>query len=93
MMMSGLKNQFWIDACASTREVTNQITSVPTLVHMIAPSSGWTFCNQHHKMKAVFNYKELDFSDISSDLPDIMITMSDADIPDLADVSDAVWFI
>ena len=42
--------------------------------------------------EAVFNYEQMDFSDISSDLPDIMMMMSDADIPDLTDVSDAVWF-
>ena len=42
--------------------------------------------------EALFNYKQMDFSDISSDLQDIMMTTSDADIPDLADVSDAVWF-
>ena len=34
----------------------------------------------------------MDFSDISSDLPDIMMMTSDVDIPDLDDVSDAVWF-
>ena len=42
--------------------------------------------------EAVFNYDPLDFSDISSDLPDIMTTTSDIDIPDFNDVSDAVWF-
>ena len=42
--------------------------------------------------EAVFKYKLMDFCDISSDLPDIMRMMGDADIPDLADVSDAVWF-
>ena len=42
--------------------------------------------------EAVFNYDLMDFSDISSDLPDIMMMASDADIPDLDDVSDAVWF-
>ena len=42
--------------------------------------------------ETVFNYEQMDFSDISSDLPDIMMMTSDADIPDLADVSDAVWF-
>ena len=41
---------------------------------------------------AVFNHEQMDFSDISSPFPDIMMTMSDADIPDLADVLDAVWF-
>ena len=34
----------------------------------------------------------MDFSDISSDLPDIMTTKSDADIPNLDDILDAVWF-
>ena len=47
--------------------------------------------------EAVFHYELMDFSDISSDLQDIMTTMSDYDIPDLVDVSDsehldAVWF-
>ena len=51
MMVSGLKNQFWIDACASTRDLMNQNTGVPNLVHMTAPPSGWTYCNQCHKMK------------------------------------------
>ena len=40
--------------------------------------------------EAVFNYKQMDFSDISPDLPDIMMMMSDANITGLADVSDAV---
>ena len=43
--------------------------------------------------EAMFNYDPLDFSDISSDLPDIMMTTSDVDIPDLDDVLDAVWFV
>ena len=34
----------------------------------------------------------MDFSDISSDLPDIMMTTSNTDIPDFDDVADAVWF-
>ena len=42
--------------------------------------------------EAVFNYDLMDFSDISSDLPDIIMMTSDADIPDLDDVSDTVWF-
>ena len=71
----------------------NQITSVPTLVHMTAPSWAWTYCNQLHEMKQCFNYEQMDFSDISSDHPDIMMTTSDADIHDLANVSDAVWFV
>ena len=45
----------------------------------------------------VLNYKLMDFSDISSYPPDIMMTMSDNDIPYPVDVSDsehldAVWF-
>ena len=43
-------------------------------------------------MKQYLNYDLMDFSDISSDLPDIMMTRSDADIPDLDDVLDAAWF-
>ena len=43
--------------------------------------------------EAKFNYDLMDFSDISSDLPDIKMMTSDADIPYLDDVSDAVWFI
>ena len=42
--------------------------------------------------EAMFNYDLMDFSDISSDLPDIMMTTNDTDIPDLNDVLDAVWF-
>ena len=38
---------------------------------------------------AVFCYKQMDFSDISSDLPDIMRTTSDDDIPDLEDISNS----
>ena len=50
---------------------------------------------------AVFHYELMDFSDISSDLPDVMMTTSDDDIPDLVDISDSkcldniqhgVWF-
>ena len=50
---------------------------------------------------AVLNYELMDFSDISSDLPDIIMTTSDNDIPDLVDISDSehldniqhrVWF-
>ena len=37
---------------------------------------------------AVFHYNLMDFSDISSDLPDIMMTTSDDDIPDLKDILD-----
>ena len=37
---------------------------------------------------AVLCYDQIDFSDISSDLPDIMTT-SDEDIPDLVDISDS----
>ena len=40
---------------------------------------------------AVLNHEQIDFCDISSDLPDIM-TMSGNDIPDLVYISDAVWF-
>ena len=41
--------------------------------------------------EALFNYEQMDFSDILSDLLDIMMTTSDPDMPDLADVSDALW--
>ena len=40
--------------------------------------------------EAVFNYEQMDFIYIWSDLCDIMMTTSE--IMDLADVSDAVWF-
>ena len=49
----------------------------------------------------MFCYEKMDFSDISSDLPDIMTTTSDDDIPDLEDILDSahldniqhgVWF-
>ena len=38
---------------------------------------------------AVVYYEQMDFSDISSDFPDIMMTTSDYDIPDLEDISDS----
>ena len=50
---------------------------------------------------AVFHHELMEFSDISSDLPDIMMTTSDNDIPDPVDISDSerldniqhgVWF-
>ena len=41
--------------------------------------------------EAVFYYDPMGFSDISSDLPDIMITTSDNGILHLVDVSDPVW--
>ena len=45
---------------------------------------------------AVFFYEPMDFSDISSDLPDIMTTTSDYDIPDLENILNnlqhRVWF-
>ena len=47
----------------------------------------------------VLNYEEMDFSDISLDFPDTMMTMSDNDIHDLVDISECldnmqheVWF-
>ena len=42
--------------------------------------------------EGVFNYNLMDFSDITSDLPDIMTTTSDTDIHELEDVFDAAWF-
>ena len=50
---------------------------------------------------AVLNYELMDFSDISSDLPDVMTTTCVNDIPDHEDISDSehlnniqhgVWF-
>ena len=38
---------------------------------------------------AVFRYEIMDLSDISSDLPDIMMTTSDDGIPDLVDILDS----
>ena len=35
----------------------------------------------------------MDFSDISSDLPEIMMMMKDDDIAGLTDVSETVWFV
>ena len=46
-----LKNQFLIGISASMRDLMISITSVPTLVHMTAPPSAWTYCNQLCKMK------------------------------------------
>ena len=34
----------------------------------------------------VLNYEQIDFSDIPSDFPDIMMTTSDNDIPDFEDI-------
>ena len=51
-------------------------------------TSGWTCHNLQDE--AVLNYELMDFSDISSDLPDIMMTMSDDDIPDLVDISECL---
>ena len=79
--MSGLKSKFWIDACVSMRDLTNQTTTF------------WMDLLQSTlQNEAVFNYNPMDISDIESDLPDIMMITSDADIPDLDDVSDAVCF-
>ena len=39
---------------------------------------------------AVLNYELMHFSDISSDLHDIMMTTSDDDIPDLVDISECL---
>ena len=36
---------------------------------------------------AVLNYEQMEFSDISSDFPDNMMTTSNDDIPDLEDIS------
>ena len=52
------------------------------------------------QVATVLNYEQMDFSDISSDFPDIMTTTSDNDIPDLVDISECLdnmqhdtWFI
>ena len=49
--------------------------------------------------EAVLNYELMDFSDISSDLPDIIMIMSDNDIPDLVEFYECldnmqcgIWF-
>ena len=39
----------------------------------------------------VLNYEQMDFSDISSESPDIMMTTSDDDIPDLVDISECLY--
>ena len=90
MMKYGLKIQFQIDTCASLKHLMSHITSVPTLVHTDALPPGWTYYIEHHAMKKCLTMKLMDFSDISSDLPDIMMVMSDNDIPDLVDVLDVV---
>ena len=38
----------------------------------------------------VCNYELMDFSDITSDLPDIMTTTCDDDIPHLVDISECL---
>ena len=45
------EEKFQIDACASMRDLMIWITSVPTLVCMIAPPSAQTYCNPLCKMK------------------------------------------
>ena len=56
---------------------------------------------QHHNLQdgfttvyttgaTVLNYKQMDFSDISSDFPDIMMKVSGDDIPDLLDISECL---
>ena len=89
--MSGLKNKFQIDACASQKsDAPNHQCSYPCPY-----DSNTTFQMDLLQLmpwnEAVFNYDPLYFSDILSDLPDIMTT-SDIDIPDLIDVLDKVWF-
>ena len=42
--------------------------------------------------EVVFHYDPIDFSNMSSDVPHIMTTTSDTNIPDLNDISDAVRF-
>ena len=59
---------------------------------MIAPPSAWILLQSTLQNEALFNYKQMDCSDISLDLPDIITMMSDTDIPDLTDVLDTVWF-
>ena len=39
---------------------------------------------------AVLNYEQMDFSDISSDFPDIIMTTSNEEIPDLKDISECL---
>ena len=65
---------------------------------------------QHHNLQdrlttinttVVLNYELMDFNDMSSDLPDTVMTRGNNDIPDLVDISDSehldnvqhkVWF-
>ena len=46
---------------------------------------GMDFSQSTPQGTAVLNYEQMDFSDISSDFPDTMMTASDDDIPDLKD--------
>ena len=54
MVMFGLKIQFQIHTCVSTRHMMSLITSVPILAHTEAPPSGWIYCSKHHGMKQYF---------------------------------------
>ena len=54
MKMCGLKIQFQIDTCVSTRHLMSQITSVSILAHTGTPPLGWIYHSQHHRMKQYF---------------------------------------
>ena len=89
--MSGPKIQFWIDSCASMKDLTSQISSVPTPVLTASTTSfRMDFFQSTPQGAAVLNYEQMDFSDISSDFPDIMTISSDDDVPDLDDISECL---
>ena len=80
------------------RHLMSQITSVPTPVHTAPHPSESQSTPQD---VVVFYYQQMNFSSISPDLPDIMMTTGDDDIPDIEDISDSahldniqdsVWF-
>ena len=50
MKKCGLKIQFQMDTCASTKHLTSQTTSVPTPVHTTPQPSGWTYHSLHHRV-------------------------------------------
>ena len=77
----------WSEDPILDRHLMSQTSSVPTLAHTETQPSGWTYSTPQDE--AVFHYELIDLNNISSDLPDIMMTTSDEDIPDLEDTLDS----
>ena len=90
LMKCGLKIQFQVDTYASTKYLMSHITSVPTLVHTDTLTPGWTYYIQHHEVKQCLTTNWWT-SVISNQIFQTSWWWCDNDIPDLADISDAVW--